>query len=918
MKKQCNRRLLIFLICLSIVIPNTIRINYAYAARTGKVTASSLNVRKGPSITSERVMVDGTYVYLLKDEKVTILDKEGDWYYISMTFSGKSVKGYVLGDYIVLEETQSVDPTPTPTPSPTPKPKPATTPKPENTGNKAITEAYSHKAKVTASSLNIRSGPGTTYAVIASLIQGDEVTVINETMNDTTKWYAIRFKKGTAEMTGYASSLYIKLELNDSIKGKTSVGKLKVRKSASSTAASVKNKSDGSIIYLSKGKAVTILDELTVSGEKWFKISFKIDGEKYTGYTTGNNIAFKASQADPTPTPTPSPTPTPEPTATPTPTPKPTPKPTPTPSPTPTPEPTPMPTPEPTPIPTPSPAPALLYVPNIEIHREINGWRTGYVCNTEYLNVVANVFVSETMYLLDNRSEPVVLANGQKVSVTGVTLVDNSVWYRIRFQYYWQELEGQVRAEFIYVGEEPPAMTPVVTPTPEVEPVPTPTPEPTPTPAITDDLDFEMKLTLQGFPESYKEPLRLLHALHPNWEFIAYHTGLDWTNEVIPNESIPGKNLIPNSKSVEWLSFEKGAYDWKTDKFTVYDGTYWVTASKAAIEYYMDPRNFLTENGIFQFELLKYRSEYQNKQGVESILKGTAMYKASYSFKDVSGKKKTYSYADTFMDAAVYSGVSPYHLASRVKQEVVTGPDTLSNSVSGTYKGHEGLYNFYNIGAFDSAGGGAIANGLKFAKNGESNKTDNDLYLIPWTDQYRSIVGGAYYIGKKYINRGQDTIYLQKFNVTPTSTYFHQYMSNVEAPFAESKKVATAYKDMTDMPIVFSIPVYLNMPEQPCPMPVTQFNPNNRMKSLKVLGMDGKELAITPTFSQTEYNYYLIVPNTVDMVEVNATAVSKKAAVVGAGCISLNTGINEVKISVIAENGDIADYTVNIVREEPQ
>ena len=55
-----------------------------------------------------------------------------------------------------------------------------------------------------------------------------------------------------------------------------------------------------------------------------------------------------------------------------------------------------------------------------------------------------------------------------------------------------------------------------------------------------------------------------------------------------------------------------------------------------------------------------------------------------------------------FYKSSGVSGVSPYHPASRVKQEVVTGPTSLSNSVSGTYKGHEGYYNFYNIGANDS------------------------------------------------------------------------------------------------------------------------------------------------------------------------------------------------------------------------
>jgi beta-N-acetylglucosaminidase len=329
----------------------------------------------------------------------------------------------------------------------------------------------------------------------------------------------------------------------------------------------------------------------------------------------------------------------------------------------------------------------------------------------------------------------------------------------------------------------------------------------------------------------------------------------------------------------------------------------------------MDPRNFLTTNYIFQFELLRYQSGYQNLNGVENILKGTAMYNTRYDFVDESGVPGSYSYAETFIKAAEYSGVSPYHLASRVKQEVVTGATTLSNSVSGTYQGYEGYYNFYNIGANDSAGGGAVANGLRYAKNGSSNAVNNSLYMIPWTSPYRSIVGGSYFLGGSYINRGQDTIYLQKFNVTPISTYFHQYMTNVEAPYAEAKKILTAYNGMADSPIIFSIPVYLNMPSTASPVPTTMFNPNNRLKSLKVLDMNGEELTITPTFNQTEMNYYLIVPNDVEMVDIKATTVSKKASLLGGGNVTLSVGTNIITVPVIAENGDIANYTINIVRE---
>jgi beta-N-acetylglucosaminidase len=329
----------------------------------------------------------------------------------------------------------------------------------------------------------------------------------------------------------------------------------------------------------------------------------------------------------------------------------------------------------------------------------------------------------------------------------------------------------------------------------------------------------------------------------------------------------------------------------------------------------MDPRNFLTTNGIFQFELLKYQDAYQNLAGVENILKGTAMYNSYFTYTDDSGVQNNMSYGQAFIEAAKYSGVSPYHLASRVKQEVVTGPNTLSNSVSGIYSGYEGLFNFYNIGANDSAGGGAVANGLKFARNGSTNAVTNLQYMIPWTSPFRSIVGGSYFIGGSYINRGQDTIYLQKFNVTSISTYYHQYMTNVEAPYAEGKKILTAYNGMAASPIVFSIPVYLNMPSAASPQPTTMFNPNNRMKSLKVVDVQGNELAITPTFDQTGYNYYLIVGNAVDVVQVSATAVSKKATISGGGTIPLNVGNNTVIVSVIAENGSIANYTINIVRE---
>ena len=182
-------------------------------------------------------------------------------------------------------------------------------------------------------------------------------------------------------------------------------------------------------------------------------------------------------------------------------------------------------------------------------------------------------------------------------------------------------------------------------------------------------------------------------------------------------------------------------------------------------------------------------------------------------------------------------------MASRSKQEIVTSSTSLSSSVSGKVSGYEGLYNFYNIGATHStAAGGAIINGLKYAQSGTPGKqysstlSFNDYIMIPWNNSYRSIVGGAAFIGYNYIQRGQNTVYLEKFNVTENSTYSHQYMANVEAAASESAKTAAAYRQLADTPILFSIPVYQNMPATACPAPVDKKNPNNWLKTSYEIG----------------------------------------------------------------------------------
>ena len=323
---------------------------------------------------------------------------------------------------------------------------------------------------------------------------------------------------------------------------------------------------------------------------------------------------------------------------------------------------------------------------------------------------------------------------------------------------------------------------------------------------------------IENFPDSYKSYLEVLKEKHPNWNFTALYTELDW-KYVIDNENVFGKNLVPKSYTDEWKNTKPGEYNVEVDSG-------WVDSSRKSVEYAMDVRNFLNEVRIFQFEGLSYVENANQLNTIEKILYGTEFYNTTVSYINTNGQTITMKekYADLILRAAQTSKVSSYHLASRIKQEV--GPFLSHSSISGKVPGYEALYNFYNIGATSSSEPmGAIINGLKYARdgNGASNETKTK-YQIPWNTKERAITGGGIFIGSSYINIGQDTIYLQKFHVVDNrggELFWHQYMTNVLAPYSESNIIYKGYlnSNLLETDITFVIPIYNNMPELPCKRP---------------------------------------------------------------------------------------------------
>ena len=214
------------------------------------------------------------------------------------------------------------------------------------------------------------------------------------------------------------------------------------------------------------------------------------------------------------------------------------------------------------------------------------------------------------------------------------------------------------------------------------------------------DSSFEAALDAQGFPESYKCKLRLIHNTYSNWTFIAMHTGLDFESAITAEKSvssIQGGDKYYDLSSGSRISTENG----------------WYVANRETVGYYLDPRNFLKPERILMFENLGYSSNY-TESVVQSIISNTFM--SGYSFID------NQSYASIFVEAGQTASISAVYLASLARQESGTNGSRATTGAQFTYEGvtYKGLYNFFNIGAYSSASSPVLA-GLVWAAGGSDS-----------------------------------------------------------------------------------------------------------------------------------------------------------------------------------------------------
>ena len=246
------------------------------------------------------------------------------------------------------------------------------------------------------------------------------------------------------------------------------------------------------------------------------------------------------------------------------------------------------------------------------------------------------------------------------------------------------------------------------------------------------DQAFEDYMDAQGFPVSYRPHLRWIRARRPNWVFRALHTNIRWSTLVTAQTGVGAIQLTASNPDQRLCQVQSNG------KCRLLEGTNWWRPTEAATAFFLDPRNFLFEERILQFETLSFAT-YFRERDVQTILNGT--HQAGRSPLD-----NNRTFADLYMEAGRRGNVNPVHLASLSRQELgawgrvnnVQTVGVLPVAARGhtfTYRNitYTGLFNFYNIGAFSSSTNPVLA-GLAWAAGSStvpiiSGTVRGDLHL---------------------------------------------------------------------------------------------------------------------------------------------------------------------------------------------
>ena len=210
----------------------------------GTVTADALNVRSGPSTSY------GITTKLYKGDKVEILETSNGWHKIKAS-NGKI--GWVSGDYIKV-----------------------------SSGSTSQPSTSTTKATVTADSLNVRSGAGTSYSVITKLSKGTVVDVLESASNG---WKKIKTSGGT---TGWVSGEYLTTGSAGNSSTDNSTSQTSYKATVNTDSLNMRKGAGTSYSVITKLSKGTVVDVLESASNGWKKIK---TSNGTTGWVSGSYLA---------------------------------------------------------------------------------------------------------------------------------------------------------------------------------------------------------------------------------------------------------------------------------------------------------------------------------------------------------------------------------------------------------------------------------------------------------------------------------------------------------------------------------------------------------------------------------------------------------------------------------------------------
>ncbi|MBR1376262.1 MAG: hypothetical protein IJ565_00390 [Bacilli bacterium] len=375
----------------------------------------------------------------------------------------------------------------------------------------------------------------------------------------------------------------------------------------------------------------------------------------------------------------------------------------------------------------------------------------------------------------------------------------------------------------------------------------------------TSNITYNYDRELSKFPESYRSYIDTLHQQHPNWRFYAINTYLEYSDVV--NYEKNANYIDSTTNNVSYFdTLEAINYNYQNETYVYHKDGKWVTPSTEATAYFIDPRNYLTEEKVFVFEDSRTYS-YQTPEPVKQILKYV--------------DNNEIDYADVYKHASNFSKLSPLTLIARARLENTTYTGNVNEQIveKATYLATKYTYNGQETQYFQ-----------KFNVN---PNTLSNTYAHQYETNIENPIVEASYIYEAY----------KEADALENSIVFH-------IPVYNNMPGESSIKPLDGNPNNWLSTITIN------DEPIDNFDGDNYYSYDN--NWDGEEDAVYPDHVIT-YN----AEWDAESITIDASAISEEAGILGTGEISLPDKETIVDLVVMAENNTTKTYRVVIVKNDP-